>query len=330
MRFIKKVFYLCICLVFFTGCGKENGSDVLKGLSKKIDGLNSYHLSGVLEIINNENTYVYDVDVSYLKDNNFRVSLKNQTNNHEQIILRNSDGVFVLTPSLNKSFKFQSEWPYNNSQSYLLHSILNDIKNDTDMIFEDDEDGYIITVKTNYSNNKDLVKEKIYIDKDKNIKSVEVIDSDGNVKMKMSINNIDYNANYDNDYFKLDNNMTVFSEAIDSKKQIDSILYPMYIPQNTYLSGQNKVSLDDGERIIMTFSGDYPFMLIQETINSNDSSILSVAGDPLQLIDTVGVIDDSSITWVNDGVSYYLVSNSLEKEQLVEIANSMSVASIVK
>jgi hypothetical protein len=175
-----------------------------------------------------------------------------------------------------------------------------------------------------------LIKEKIYIDKDKNIKSVEVIDSDGNVKMKMSINNIDYNANYDNDYFKLDNNMTVFSETIDSKNQIDSILYPMYIPQNTYLSGQNKVSLDDGERIIMTFSGDYPFMLIQETINSNDSSILSVAGDPLQLIDTVGVIDDSSITWVNDGVSYYLVSNSLEKEQLVEIANSMSVASIVK
>lgn len=330
MKFIKRIFYLCICLVFFTGCGKENGSDVLKGLSKKIDGLNSYHLSGVLEIINNENTYVYDVDVSYLKDNNFRVSLKNQTNNHEQIILRNSDGVFVLTPSLNKSFKFQSEWPYNNSQSYLLHSILNDIKNDTDMIFEDDEDGYIITVKANYSNNKDLIKEKIYIDKDKNIKSVEVIDSDGNVKMKMSINNIDYNANYDSDYFKLDNNMTVFSETIDSKNQIDSILYPMYIPQNTYLSGQNKVSLDDGERIIMTFSGDYPFMLIQETINSNDSSILSVAGDPLQLIDTVGVIDDSSITWVNDGVSYYLVSNSLEKEQLVEIANSMSVASIVK
>ena len=66
MKFIKRIFYLCICLVFFTGCGKENGSDVLKGLSKKIDGLNSYHLSGVLEIINNENTYVYDVDVSYL------------------------------------------------------------------------------------------------------------------------------------------------------------------------------------------------------------------------------------------------------------------------
>ena len=330
MKFIKRALFLCVCLILFTGCGKENSSDVVKGLSKKIEGLNSYHLSGVLEIINNENTYVYDVDVSYLKDNNFRVSLKNQTNNHEQIILRNSEGVFVLTPSLNKSFKFQSEWPYNNSQSYLLHSILNDIKNDNDMTFEEVSGGYIITVKTNYSNNKNLVKEKVYIDTDKNIKSVEVIDSDENVKMKMNINSIDYNSNYDTDYFKLDNNMTVFSETVDSKDQIDSILYPMYIPKNTYLSGQNKVSLDGGERIIMTFSGDYPFMLIQETLSSNDDSLLSVAGDPLQLIDTVGVIDDSSIAWINDGISYYLVSNSLEQEQLVEIANSMSVASIVK
>ena len=329
MRYIKYVLFLFICLVLFTGCGHSE-SDVLKDLSKKIDGLNSYHLSGVLEIINNENTYFYDVDVSYLKDNNFRVSLKNQTNNHEQIILRNSDGVFVLTPSLNKSFKFQSEWPYNNSQSYLLHNILNDIKNDSDMVFESNEDGYIITVKTNYSNNKDLVKQKVYIDKDNNIKVVEVLDDSDNIKMKMTINSIDYNYDYNEDYFKLDNNMSVFSESSDIKSVIDSVLYPMYIPQNTFLSGQDKVSLDDGERIIMTFSGDYPFMLIQETINRNDDLMLSVSGNPYQLVDTVGVLDDSSITWINDGISYYLVSNSLDQNQLVEIANSMATAAIVK
>ena len=329
MRYIKYVLFLFICLVLFTGCGRDE-SDVIKGLSKKIDSLNSYHLSGVLEIINNENTYFYDVDVSYLKDNNFRVSLKNQTNNHEQIILRNSDGVFVLTPSLNKSFKFQSEWPYNNSQSYLLHNIINDVKNDSDIVFETNEDGYIITVKTNYSNNKDLVKQKIYIDKDNNIKLVEVLDDSDNIKMKMTINSIDYNYDYNEDYFKLDNNMSVFSESSDFKNAIDSVLYPMYIPQNTYLSGQDKVSLDNGERIIMTFTGDYPFMLIQETIDYNDDNMLSVSGNPYQLVDTVGVLDETSITWINDGISYYLVSSSLDQNQLVEIANSMATAAIVK
>ena len=32
----------------------------------------------------------------------------------EQIILKNDEGVYVLSPNLNKSFKFQSKRPYNN------------------------------------------------------------------------------------------------------------------------------------------------------------------------------------------------------------------------
>ena len=40
----------------------------------------------------------------------------------------------------------------------------------------------------------------------------------------------------------------------------------MYIPANTYLSNKEKVSKDDGERLILTFDGDNPFMLIEETV----------------------------------------------------------------
>ena len=57
---------------------------------------------GVLEIINNEDTYTYDVNVSYKEKENFRVSLKNQVNNHEQIILKNNDGVYVKTQESTK------------------------------------------------------------------------------------------------------------------------------------------------------------------------------------------------------------------------------------
>ena len=80
--------------------------------------------------MNNEDSHKYNIDVAYKEEDNFRVSLKNKTNNHEQIILRNSDGVYVLTPSLNKSFKFQSNWPENNSQVYIIQSVLVDINED--------------------------------------------------------------------------------------------------------------------------------------------------------------------------------------------------------
>ena len=47
-----------------------------------------------------------------------------------QIILRNEEGVFVLTPALNKSFRFQSDWPQNSSQAYLYESLVRDILQD--------------------------------------------------------------------------------------------------------------------------------------------------------------------------------------------------------
>ena len=113
----KCLLVLCLLVFLFTGCGKNENDDVVLKLKDKINNLDSYYIEGELSLYNNEDKYSYDVFVSYKKDNNFKVLLKNKVNNHEQIILRNNDGVYVLTPSLNKSFKFQSEWPYNNSPS---------------------------------------------------------------------------------------------------------------------------------------------------------------------------------------------------------------------
>lgn len=329
MKIIKKMFFLLICMCFFTGCGKDSSDNIIKNLIKKIEETESYQLEGVLEIINNENSYLYDVDVAYQKENNFKVNLKNQTNNHEQIILRNEDGVYVLTPSLNKSFKFQSEWPYNNSQSYLLKNLANDIKNDAEYQFENSEENYVITTKVNYSNNKELISQKIYLDKDKNIYQVEVLDQNNIVKIKMTINNIDYNPNFNNEIFKLENNMTVSKEE-NLVSKLDDITYPMYIPNNTYLSSQDKVSTETGERVIMTFAGDYPFMLVQETVDITEEQIASVQGEPFQLYDTIGIIDNTSLTWIDQGIEYYLVSNSLDQEQLVSVANSLTTVAIQK
>ena len=95
---MKKILYISMMifgLIVFSGCGKIDEKDVLKELAKKINESSSYNVKGQLEIINSEYVYEYDVDVAYQKEENFRVSLKNKTNNHEQIILKNKEGVFV-------------------------------------------------------------------------------------------------------------------------------------------------------------------------------------------------------------------------------------------
>ena len=241
--------------------------------------------------------------------------------------------VYVLTPSLNKSFKFQSQWPYNKSQSYLLQTLLSDIENDKDKTFKETENNYIFTTKVNYSNNKDLVKQDIYLDKDLNITEVHVKNSQDQILMKMKFTEIDLKSNYNDTYFSLNDNMKTASVTEESKPvaSIDSVIYPMYIPQNTYLANQERLNTDGGERVILTFDGDNPFMFVQETINvTEDFVTIPMYGEPDLLVDTVAAISEDSITWVSGGVEYYVVSDVLTATDLINVAKSISTMPIAK
>ena len=215
------VFLVLIGIIFITGCGKNNAESVLKDLTNKINKLNGYTLKGVLDVKNNNNSYTYDVSVSFMQKDKYKVELVNQANNHEQVILRNDDGVFVLTPSLNKSFKFQSDWPYNNSQVYILSSIIDDLNRDDKIKEEEKDENYIYTSKVNYPNNKKLTTQKVTVSKDMFIEKVEVLNDEGNVEMSFVINNIDYNPTFSESYFEVNSiiNTNIKEEDNISKKE---------------------------------------------------------------------------------------------------------------
>ena len=275
-------------VMLLAGCGKNSKENILKQWSKKVDSYDNYLMEGTLKIYRNEDLYTYKLESSYMKEDYYRVSLTNKTNNHEQIIIRNKNGVYVVTPSLNKSFKFQSEWPYNNSQIYLLQPIISDLENDSKLSFEEKNKTYIFSSKVNYINDKNLIKQKVYLSKDLILKKVEVIDDNNNTIMLLKVNKFKTNNNFDNNYFKvvdnysnnnkqIDNNTNkeeksnIKKEDIENNKEEnktkktsvnDEILYPMYVPVNTYLNTQDVMKLDNGSRTILTFSGNRPFTLI--------------------------------------------------------------------
>ncbi len=332
---MKKIFLVFSILSFFflVGCGKYNDKDALRDLDKKVGNVKGYYLEGEMEITNNDDVYQYDINVSYENNNQYRVSLKNTANNHEQIILKNKDGVYVLTPSLNKSFKFQSEWPYNNSQVYLLQSLLNDIKEDKTRKFEEKDNYYVFTTKVNYPNNRKLLSQSIYLDKKLNFKEVHVLDENNNPQIKMKFNSVDMKATFDDKYFSLNENMS--NNQVPNKDKevtvIYDIIYPLYMPNNTHLSSQDKIAKDKGERVILTFDGDNPFMLIEETVSyEEEMQIIPTFGEPMLLNDTVGAVSDSSVNWISGGIEYYLVSSVLDQTELLEIAGSISVLPVVK
>ena len=281
--------------------------------------------------------------------------------------------VIVVTPTLNKSFKFQSEWPSNSSQSYILSSLLNDIKNDENVSIEDQDQNYVIKTAVNYPNNSALTYQKVYFDKDMNLEKVEVYDSEDIVNIKVVFSSVDLKAGLSEDDFLLEdlidmnaeneennteennnsnpneeendstnngeetndgstNNENCENEECDTKSSniLDSIIYPLYIPSETYLSNSEEIDTDEGNRMILTFAGDKNFVLIEEVASvASEFEIIPVYGDPVMLSDTIAAKSANSMYWTSDNVSYYLTSNDLSTEEMVTIAESLGNTKVV-
>ena len=349
---MKKIGILSLLLLLLTcGCGKVDSTKVKSDFEDKVTKTKSYVLTGSMEIINNEDTFVYAVEASFLKDDYYKVRLVNQTNNHEQVILKNTDGVYVVTPSLNKSFKFQSEWPSNSSQSYLLASLLNDVKNDAEGTMEETDKNYILRANVNYPNNSELVYEKIYFDKDMNLEKVEVFNNDDTVKIKVNVKSLDLKAGLEKDDFVLEDlidqdccntntceesdNKTCEKTPNSDKKDektgaIEDIIYPLYIPSETYLTSKEVMDTDTGDRVILTYSGNKNFVLVEEVAaSSQEFEIIPVYGDPLLLNDSIAALQANSIHWTSNNMEYYLTGNDLSDQELLSIATSLTNADIV-
>jgi outer membrane lipoprotein-sorting protein len=326
---MKKYLGLLFIVIALTGCSKSNDANMKDKFVKDMSKKETYLMKGTMNIISNEDTFTYSITAA--KDKNlYRVNLVNQVNNHEQVILKSTDGVYVVTPNLNKSFKFQSEWPDNGSQAYLIDSLVKDIKNDSTASSIKEKDKYIISAKVNYPNNSSLVNEKIYLDKKSNIIKVDVLDADNKIKITVNYTKIDFKPTFKDDYFKLESLIDEnCCKEETTGKTIDDIIYPLYLPTNTYLNSKDTVNTDTGNRVILTFTGDSPFTLVEEKASaSKEFEIIPVYGEPLMLSTTMGALSSNSLYWTSNDVDYYLSSDKLSSSELLSIAESVSSGSL--
>lgn len=322
----KIVLVILMVSMFLTGCGKLTQKDIVRDLSKKLDKSSGYKLSGELSITNNDEVYNYDIEVGYKKNDFYKVVLTNIANSHTQVILKNESGVYVVTPSLNKSFKFQSDWPYHNSQIYLLDALVHDIENDEDRSFQINDNKYIFNTKVKYPNNSKLTKQKIVINKSLKPEKVTVYDKNGTKSMEMKFKKVNYSPKFSKNYFEIDEliDSSNVEDEVKETGSLEDVIYPLFLPSGTKLVDEERVSKDDGERVIMTYEGEKSFLLVEETADVfNEFTVIPSTGEPFQLMDTLGVMTTNSLSWTSSGIEYYLVSDVMSNDELVEIAQSI-------
>ncbi|MBO1912186.1 outer membrane lipoprotein carrier protein LolA, partial [Microvirga sp. 3-52] len=124
----SRIFSLLVVVIaiVLTACGTPSKDNVTKKLSDKWNDSKGYELQATMEIKTGAEPRLYDVDVWHTKPDFYRVNVSQSGKDESQMIVRNEDGVFVVTPSLGKTYKFQSDWPAQNSQAYLIGALSED------------------------------------------------------------------------------------------------------------------------------------------------------------------------------------------------------------
>ena len=161
-----------------------------------------------------------------------------------------------------------------------------------------------------------------------------MFDESGNMQIKMVYNSLDTKATFNDKYFLVSENMKSTEENAESKTTMSSLeeaIYPMYLPSGTYLSNEESIKKDDSNRKILTFQGESPFILVEESVStSDDIEIVPVSGEPTILMDTVGALSSSSVNFISNGIEYYIASESLTSQEILQVAQSINTIPMVK
>ncbi len=295
-------------------------------LQQTLGSLNSYLLEGVMEVAEGEDTKSYDVSVKYLKQDDqdyFRVAMKDSGMDQEQEIIRNAEGVFVVTPTLNQIFKFQGNWPSNSLKPYLLQS-MREIAADESAQIEQTEEGYQISAGVTYPNNRNFTQQEMVFSDDLKIKSVQIFDDDHVLQMKMLFSKVDYEPGLTAEDFQVPQQL----EKETAAEPITDEDLPL-MPMETFgavLSNSSVVENDGKVQYVLEYTGEKNFTIVEEVAESEETTqTIIMSGSLVDGLNMVGRYDGNHMTSVINSVRYTIYSDDLSEEEMSAVLQSMQV-----
>lgn len=306
-----------------------NKDSTLEKITDLKENLSSYHMEANMEISSNDDIREFFVVVDYQKgeeDNNFRISLLDKNINQEQIMLRNSEGVYVLTPSLNQIYTFKGDYPLNSQKPYLFHSMLEALDGEYSM--EKSSDGYLLSFAPKYDNNPNWVKEYIKMSKEFKPLWVNIYDKNNTIVCSVNFSKVEFDLEYEEDHFNVEKNMEKAREtAIDIDRNEDEL--PFMVVDNiieTNLKEQTEATVDGKTVYILSYEGDKNFTLIQEIVEEKDEvSYQTVSGNLVNFDLGLGIYNDKYLVYIYNGIKYEIYSDTLEVNEMIDIVSSLDV-----
>ncbi len=325
----KKYIVLMICgCVILAGIGlyKMNSysySDALKD-AKNIE---SYEFVTQMEMIENDEMKSFQVTSTYarIKDQDYyKVELYDKSINLSQIIVRNNEGVFVLTPSLNQVFQFQSDWPKQSSKPYIYQSLISFLD---ECKHEKIKEGYQVIGDIEFLNDKRIKKQEIIFDKHLYPKRVILYDENNETIVKCETTSFKTNLKLSQENFKTE---ALMNADTSTYNQVSSMLpmYPVAL-MGSVLEKEEVSSIDETLNHILRFTGDKSFTIVQSPLNvKNEMEVTKIDTDMIELLDGFAYVDHGQLTLIESGIVSSIYSNDLNEEEKLSVLSSMQSAQV--
>lgn len=302
--------------MFFVSSG-DNYLEVLE----EVKECSTYTLSGNMEMVENDELKSYYVTVHYKSDEDqdfFKLELYDKSLNQAQIIVRNSEGVFVITPTLNQIFKFQSDWPNNSPKPYMYHSLLSAFDRGE---IEDVKDGYIVRDLVSYPNDERVESQEIVFNDDLEPVRVVIYDVDEVALITIDFDSFELNVDLEEDAF--DQTKVIEENSVSYNMEVTLPLYPVS-KLGTTLTSEAVSVVGETTNHILKFTGDVSFTVVQSVLERNEEVVIeTVSSEVIDFIDGVAFYSDNQLTMIQSGVVCQIYSTDLTKTEMVSVMNSM-------
>lgn len=323
---MKKIFsmFMLGLLLLLSSCTSSDSSDEVTKVTKYISDLNSYSLASTMTINRVDKNVSINVSVDYLTPSYYKVSFKSQDGN-EQIIIKNAGGVYVLTPSLNKEFKFDSDWPLNSSHAYLLEAINKDIKADSTATGVTESEEIKIECAIQHKTNQNLAKMRYTCSSsDLKPKNTVFLNDKGDEVIKVDFNTFTPNSKLTEDYFSEKKYLTEQEEGPTSGEEESTMAE---VAAGYELEGNSlKASTTAEDTIILCYSGEKPYTIIVQKAIAYSEVVAISNYDSIEILDSgLCFLNDSSMKYYLNDYEITIYSTALSVEEYLNIASAITL-----
>ncbi|MCY0876268.1 MAG: hypothetical protein OWT28_08375 [Firmicutes bacterium] len=303
------------------GCGQPSATQVVRQLQSLQSNLTSYKSTAMMTVQVQGTAERYFVETWYRAPDQYRIALGNENRDISQIILRNNQGIYIVSPGIKKIIRFQGDWAERQGQLYLYNALLSRIVAASEPSYTTRDK--VVTFELGAESiNPSVETQRIELAQGTYAPvQVTLLDKKKQPLITMTYLSFDRNVNFPANAFSTDQATTLepIELPVSAQTQEFHVIEPTWVPQSDTVADET----DAGGIAMVRYDGPHPFTLVETRPTSagqdlGSGQLLTIEGIPAVLLSQGNV---HQLYWLYGGLSFALTSR-MSIEDIVQVASS--------